>query len=66
MPDSLAVEDIDRRLACVGRAIDLALAMRDRPRFHRACAVRAELRTLRAERERVGHDRGRYSMEEQT
>ncbi|MFC5286013.1 hypothetical protein ACFPM7_03025 [Actinokineospora guangxiensis] len=49
----LGLAEIDRRLACANQAIDLALAMRDRGRFHRACAVRADLLTLRAERGRA-------------
>ena len=49
----LGLAEIDRRLACANQAIDLALAMRDRGRFHRACDVRADLLTLRAERERI-------------
>ncbi|GGS22785.1 MULTISPECIES: hypothetical protein [Actinokineospora] len=49
----LGLAEIDRRLACANQAIDLALAMRDRARFHRACDVRADLLTLRAERERL-------------
>ena len=58
----LGLAEIDRRLACANQAIDLALAMRDRGRFHRACGVRADLLTLRAERERLEGVRGTESI----
>ncbi len=51
--EHLGLAEIDRRLACANQAIDLALAMRDRGRFQRACDVRTDLLTLRAQRERV-------------
>lgn len=51
--EHLGLAELDRRLTCANQAIDLALAMRDRGRFQRACDVRADLLALRAERERV-------------
>jgi signal transduction histidine kinase len=60
----MGLAEIDRRLACANQAIDLALAMRDRGRFHRACEVRSDLLTLRAERERAELFGGQNPFEE--
>jgi hypothetical protein len=57
------VDDIERRLAFVMRSIDVALALRDRARFHRACALRRDLLTLRA---KAVNESGRGSMLDRT